>query len=39
LPALDGFGLDLEARVRGELVLDSPAADTGPVGFKVQAAT
>ena len=38
LPAFDGFGRGFVAGVRGELVLDRPAADAGAVGLEVQPA-
>jgi len=38
LPTLHRFGLGFKACIRGQLVLDSPAADAGPVGFEVEAA-
>lgn len=38
LPAFDGFGLDLVARVGGQLVCEGPTTDAGAVGFEVQAA-
>lgn len=38
LPALDGFSHRFIAGVGVELMSDGPAADTGPVGFEVEAA-
>ena len=38
LPALDCFGLVLEASIGCELVLESPTTNAGPVGFEVEAA-
>jgi hypothetical protein len=38
LPAFDGFGRGFVAGIRGELVLDGPAADAGTVGFEMKAA-
>jgi hypothetical protein len=38
LPAFDGLGWGLVAGVRGELVGQGPAANTGPVSFEVEAA-
>ncbi len=38
LPASDGLGWGLVARVRGEFVGQGPAANTGPVGFEVKPA-
>ena len=38
LPAADGLGRLLVAGVRGEVVSESPASDTGPVGLEAKAA-
>ena len=38
LPAFDGLGSGFVAGVGSELVSDGPAADTGTVGFKLEAA-
>ena len=38
LPAFDGLGDGLGASVRGELMFEGPAPDTGAVGFEVEAA-
>ena len=38
LPAFDGLARGFETGVWGELVFDGPAADTGAVGFEVEAA-
>lgn len=38
LPAFDRFGRGFEASIWGQLVFDGPAADTGAVGFEVEAA-
>ena len=38
LPALERSGPGFEASVGGQLVVDRPAADAGPVGFEVEAA-
>ena len=37
LPAFDGLGRLFVTGVRSQLVLDGPAADTGPVGLEVEA--
>jgi len=38
LPAFDGFGRGFEAGVRGQIIFDGPAPNTGAVGFEVEAA-
>jgi hypothetical protein len=38
LPAFDGFGRGVETGVRGEVVLEGPAADAGAVGSQAEAA-
>ena len=38
LPALDRFGSGFEAGVGGQLIVDGPAADGGPVSFEFEAA-
>ena len=38
LPAFDWFGRGFEAGVGGPMVLESPASNTGAVGFEVEAA-
>ena len=37
LPAFDGFGLGLVTGVRGQVIFQGPAADTGAVGLEVEA--